>query len=156
MTNQDNLRQFKIDLREFAEEIVPEAIVRVQKGVALDILRRLIQKSPVGNPKLWKGKAPKGYTGGTFRGFWQAYVATDPGDGAPPPAKGTRPRSASATEADARSKIAGVKLGETIYIVNGLPYATRLNQGWSSQAPAGFFELAVAEVANKVAEEFRA
>jgi len=33
-----------------------------------------------------------------------------------------------------------------LYIVNGLPYIKRLNEGWSEQAPAGFVEMAVAEV----------
>ena len=155
MTNADNARSFKIDLRQFAEEIVPEALLRVQKGVALDILRRLVLKSPVGNPSLWKRKAPKGYTGGTFRGFWQAYVAVDPGDGVPAPKRGTRPRTASLTQREAEQRIRSAKLGDTIYIVNGLPYATRLNAGWSKQAPSGFFELAVAETARKVAEDFR-
>lgn len=33
--------------------------------------------------------------------------------------------------------------GQAIYISNNLPYISRLNDGWSAQAPAGFVETAV-------------
>lgn len=42
------------------------------------------------------------------------------------------------------AKIATTKPGQDIYISNNLPYINRLNQGSSSQAPAGFVEEAVA------------
>jgi hypothetical protein len=35
--------------------------------------------------------------------------------------------------------------GKIYYIVNNLPYAQRLDDGWSSQAPAGIIGLALAE-----------
>lgn len=31
-------------------------------------------------------------------------------------------------------------LGQTIYIQNSLPYIVKLNNGWSAQAPSGFFQ----------------
>ena len=37
----------------------------------------------------------------------------------------------------------GWKRGQTIYIVNSLPYARRLEYGWSQQAPSGVFRHAV-------------
>lgn len=147
-TNASNARAFTLDLTKFVSEDLPKIAVQVHLQITLDVLRRLVLKSPVGNPSNWKSKAPKGYVGGTFRGFWQVYAGTDPGNGTPTPAKGTRPRSASAAQTAGASAVAGLVPFSKTYIVNGLPYSERLNNGWSSQAPAGFFELAIAEAVN--------
>lgn len=40
----------------------------------------------------------------------------------------------------------GFKLGMTIYIANGQPYAERLEYGWSQQAPTGVVRVTVASV----------
>ena len=159
-TNTDNARKFALDLSKFVGEEVPKIVVREHQRITLDILSRLVQKSPVGNPDRWKStrygllnkklkrKITKGYIGGTFRGFWQTYAGIDPGTGSPPPPEGTRPRSASETRAAGAAAVRGLVPFSTTHIVNGLPYAERLNTGWSFQAPAGFFELAIAEAVN--------
>ena len=159
-SNVDNARKFALDLSKFVAADVPKAVAQVHQQITLDLLRRLVNKSPVGNPDLWKltrygllkkgikRKLTKGYIGGTFRGFWQVYAGTDPGNGQVPPAKGTRPRSASAAQTAGASAVAGLVPFSKTYIVNGLPYSERLNNGWSTQAPAGFFELAIAEAVN--------
>lgn len=38
----------------------------------------------------------------------------------------------------------GFKLGDTVIISNNLPYAERLENGWSNQAPLGVLKLAIA------------
>lgn len=43
----------------------------------------------------------------------------------------------------ADAKIKQSKPGEAIYLNNNLPYIGRLNDGYSAQAPSGFFEIAV-------------
>lgn len=63
------------------------------------------------------------------------------------------PGSLGDTEADntqaaldqAEAVIRNYKGGEEIHITNNLPYIQRLNDGWSSQAPANFVEQAVLE-----------
>jgi hypothetical protein len=59
---------------------------------------------------------------------------------------GKRPRRAKkgANPEDGFAIIKSAKPGDTIYIVNRLPYMSRLNFGWSRKAPSGFFERAVA------------
>lgn len=37
-----------------------------------------------------------------------------------------------------------------IYVVNDVPYIGRLNDGWSTQAPAGFIQIAVARAVDGV------
>lgn len=146
MTNADNMRQLRIDLRELLEEEIPGALVEVQKQVALSLLDGVKKKSPVGNPSLWKRPAPKGYAGGTFRNFWQLNLSGQVPD---PPA--TRP-TANPSEVGAVA-VATMAPFQTSYIVNGMPYAERLNQGWSTQAPAGFIEVTVQEVVTALATE---
>ncbi len=160
MSNRDNARAFRLVLENFAEEEIPQAMVEFHQRVTLSVLRRLILKSPVGNPDLWKltgygllrkgikKRRVRGYVGGTFRGFWQAYANQDPANGEKPPAKGTRPRTAGAAQTAATRALNGLAPFSVSYIVNGMPYAERLNRGWSTQAPAGFFELAIAEEQN--------
>lgn len=48
--------------------------------------------------------------------------------------------------------------GQTIYITNSLPYANRLEYGWSDQSPQGMVRVTLAEVnsmANKIAVSLR-
>lgn len=51
--------------------------------------------------------------------------------------------SASETIAEAEAKLKNKQPGQTIYISNVLRYIGRLNEGSSTQAPAGFVERAV-------------
>lgn len=43
--------------------------------------------------------------------------------------------------------------GQTIYIINTVPYIGRLNAGWSRQAPAGFIDAARAAAYSAAARE---
>jgi hypothetical protein len=49
----------------------------------------------------------------------------------------------SGNEAQGLAVAARYKLTDTIYISNNLPYIRRLNEGHSTQSPAGFVEAAV-------------
>ncbi len=69
-----------------------------------------------------------------------------------------------ADKSDARAlavlneKVAGWKPGQTIWILNSLPYAKRLEYGWSKQAPGGMVRLAVqnySQTIKKVADQVR-
>ena len=39
--------------------------------------------------------------------------------------------------------LSSFKLGDSVYIANGLPYIRRLNDGHSTQQPEGFIEKAI-------------
>jgi hypothetical protein len=119
VSNADNARRFVLDLEKFASEDIPNAVATFHQAITLDLLRRLINKSPVGNANLWKSKPPKGYVGGTFRGFWQVYTS-DPGNGQTPPKRGTRPRSAGAAVTAGTRAARGIKPFTVSYIVNGM------------------------------------
>lgn len=97
-----------------------EAVVR---KVALDVLNQLGEKSPVDT--------------GRFRGNWMLAInAPDLSNDAAPG------RDANAAGAAA---VTAYRLGGKIYITNNLPYAFRLEYGWSrTQAPNGMVRITVA------------
>lgn len=52
-----------------------------------------------------------------------------------------------------KAKLNGLDVGQVFYFTNSLPYAQRLEYGWSQQAPAGMVRLSVANWQTIVAEE---
>lgn len=105
----------------------------------------LMLKSPVGNPTLWKSPAPKGYVGGRFRANWQFGVGTADTT----TTEGTD-ANGNATLARLKGAIDGAKIGGVWYVTNSLPYAKRLEYGWSKQAPAGFVRLTAQELPDAI------
>jgi hypothetical protein len=59
-------------------------------------------------------------------------------------------KDGSATIAAHASVIGIAKAGQVQYLVNNLPYAQRIEQGWSRQAPVGLVALTVVEWNNIV------
>jgi hypothetical protein len=101
---------------------------------------RLDQRSPVGDATFWKNPAPKGYTGGHFRANWRL------GDGAAPAGEiaGVDP-SGSATQGAIIAAVPEKAAGRIYYLVNNVPYARRIEDGWSRQAPQGLVGLTAIE-----------
>ena len=54
-----------------------------------------------------------------------------------------------------KAKVDGLVEGQVFYFTNSLPYAQRLEYGWSDQAPAGMVRLSVANWQTIVAEEVK-
>lgn len=81
----------------------------------------------------------KGYVGGRFRGNWMLSVSF--------PSKATTEaiRGVSETIDAGSAALDGFESGPSIFIMNNLPYALRLENGWSSQAPLGMVAVTVVE-----------
>jgi hypothetical protein len=109
---------------------------RLRRGV-----KRARRKSARTLAKEFPLQSGKGYVGGRFRGNWQTSVgsaATGAIDQVDPSGRGTMAAAAAA--------LASFQAGPPIYIMNNLPYGTRLEyEGWSKQAPAGMVRITVAE-----------
>ena len=75
---------------------------------------------------------------GRFRGNWQPAVGRAVGG----TIEAVDPSGATVT-AKVQSVTGQVKAGDVIYMVNNLPYAQRLEDGWSKQAPSGMVALTV-------------
>jgi hypothetical protein len=102
-------------------------------------------RSPVGDAKYWTHPAPKGYAGGRFRGNWQMSIGS--------PASGSLDvvdPGGQATRASHVAVLAAARAGQVIYLMNNLPYAKRIEEGWSRQAPIGVVAVTVVEWNNIV------
>jgi len=92
------------------------------RGTLFGLSSRIIKESPVDT--------------GRFRGNWQASI------GSPASATTSRLDSTGAGSInDVAVTVQGLKLGQTFYLANNLPYARRLEYGYSKQAPSGFLRI---------------
>lgn len=138
-----NRKAFEVALDEFVKEEIPKAQLKLQKKIAIDLLGKIIEKNPVGNPDLWKTKyPPKGYVGGRSRGNWQISV------GASPPNNDIDriDPTGGLAEAAGFADISVARPGQTIWIYNNVRYIKRLEDGWSKQAPLGMVAVSLAEI----------
>jgi len=136
-----NYRQFAMELSAMAAD-VPQQANRFKRRMALEILRRVVQRSPVGDANYWQSPPPKGYTGGHFRGNWQVGIGEPPSGEVP----GTDP-GGQYTAAAGLGELGRVQPGQDVYITNNVPYAERLEDGWSwRQAPQGIVRVTLAEM----------
>lgn len=126
---------FALDLAKFAEK-AGERADEVVGTIVVQIAAELDRRSPVGDAVYWKHPAPKGYVGGHFRANWQLGVSAMPGG----EVAGVDP-SGSATQARIGAAIPDEAAGLVYYIANNVPYATRIEYGWSRQAPQGLVGL---------------
>lgn len=94
------------------------------RKIALGAFTEVIMMSPVDT--------------GRFRGNWQ--VSVGPELEYIPPVDDEDP-SGSATVAYTKSIVDTLNAGDTVWLVNNLPYAGPLEYGWSKQAPGGMVRL---------------
>ena len=127
MATSPNAAHFKLALDKIYDEVVEEEVVRVTKKLALEALKRVIQKSPVKT--------------GQFRGNWN--VSVEDRD-----EKTTTDRDPEGTKALLRgiATINGLGKARPIFVTNALPYAMRLENGYSKQAPLGMVAVTFAEL----------
>jgi len=124
---------FSVDIRKWTEGAKDKVDVVIRK-VALEMFSRVIQKSPVDT--------------GRFKGNWQVAIGSVP--------SGTveiDDKEGTATIAKVTAATLELKAGQTIYLVNNLPYANRLEYGHSKQAPNGMVRLTLLEF-NQVVDWF--
>lgn len=111
----------------------------VVRKVILDVGTRIVEKSPVGDPDYWAFPAPPGYVGGRFRANWQyqfGHVPSGVVDEVSP---------SGAVSISSLNKVFSAPVAGIHFIANNLPYAQRLENGWSRQAPRGMVTLTLVE-----------
>lgn len=127
---------FSADLRKFCHTEAPEKTNRIVRTVVIEIANRVVLRSPVGDAQYWQSPAPAGYVGGRFRGNWQYGFGMPPGGTIERVDKSGRETLGALQSALALGSLAGVH-----WIANNLPYAERIESGWSGQAPQGVVAL---------------
>lgn len=138
--------KFVADLSAFCRKANGNMNAVVRK-VVIDIGTRIVMRSPVGDGTLWKNPPPAGYVGGRFRANWQYGENVKP--------KGDLPDIDPSGQKSIQRILSGIKQETAAlsvhYLTNNLPYAMRLETGWSKQAPGGMVVLAVLEFQGTVA-----
>jgi len=114
---------FEQQLRRIEEDILRRQSQVVRK-ITMDVFNNVIQMSPVDT--------------GRFRGNWQ--VATG---SAPTGTVDLEDPSGNTVTAQVAGEVQGMEPGDVVYLVNNLPYAQPLEDGWSQQAPGGMVALTV-------------
>ena len=130
---------FTLDMKKFTEKATGNIELAI-KAVVAGVAESIIEKSPVGDASYWKTPAPKGYTGGRFRGNW------DYGFNAAPNAEyNVIDKSGAISKGRIEGKLAGKKMaGNVHWLANNLPYAQAIEDGHSwHQAPQGVVKLTV-------------
>jgi len=95
----------------------------VTRKVAIELQTAMILKSPVDT--------------GRFRANWACGIGAVNTSIANQPGADAKGQTATALQ--------GWKAGQTIWLTNSLPYARRLEYGWSKQAPSGMVRLSIQE-----------
>lgn len=131
-------KTFALDLSKLIEKTKGKIDLVVRK-IVLDMGTRIVLRSPVGDGKYWISRPPKGYTGGRFRANWQY------GEGAVPAGVVNAIDKTGQISLRSIMKIAPQAGGKVHYITNNLPYAQRIENGWSRQAPKGMVDLTLIE-----------
>lgn len=119
--------RWSIPLDKLAEKVKADLRTVARKATA-DVFRAVVLRSPVDT--------------GRFRANWNvsygepAFAVT-----------GSTDKDRGALEA---ARALTLDVGGVVYLANGLPYAYRLEHGWSKQAPAGMVRVAVQEFGDYV------
>lgn len=123
---------FQAKFRRLLDKAGANAELVVRKSV-LELQTMMIERSPVDS--------------GRFKSNWQAGLGT------------TNTETSAAAGSDAESRtlavLEGWRPGQTIFLSNSMPYAKRLEEGWSKQAPAGMVRLSVQAYGQAIAEVLR-
>ena len=142
---------FSVDVGNWCRNVAPDWIHLVTKRIVFECAERALFRSPVGDASYWKNpeSAPPGYTGGRFKGNWQyQYGRTASG------VLETIDKSGDATLGKIRTSFVAQFGVHTIS--NNLPYAQRIEDGWSRRlAPRGIVRLIELEMPSIAREAMR-
>lgn len=123
---------FSADITRFIKKSERNAEVAVRK-ITMELLSKVVLKSPVDT--------------GRFRGNWFTGLNYAPQD-----TSAIVDKTGSESISRGNSVVGKYTMrDDAIYIANNLPYAYRLETGYSKQAPRGMARLSVMEISSKYA-----
>lgn len=127
-----------VDPSEWGKDTAKKFDTLVQQ-VAIEVFVKIILRSPVDT--------------GRFRANWQVSIGDVP--------EGTlllEDKTGTATIARVHAEAMNLQAGDTITLTNNLPYAGKLEEGYSQQAPEGMVELTVQDfpdIVNRIANRMK-
>jgi len=131
---------FSLDLKKFADKFEKKSDIVVRK-IILDISRKIVFRTPVGDADFWASKPPIGYVGGRARANWQH------GESLGSSVLDKVDKSGSKTLSLISGSVGHQPAGKKHYLFNNVPYIIPLEEGKLSprQAPNGMVGLTVLE-----------
>jgi hypothetical protein len=120
---------------------VAQDVQKIQQSLSQKTSQLLVLLMAETDARL-KMKSPVLY--GRFRASWTIGVGQIDPSVAPEPAPGQH-------VATPEPRIPAITVGQTYYHANSLPYARRLEYGWSKKAPGGMVRIVAAEVPGIIA-----
>jgi hypothetical protein len=135
---------FIADMKVFQQRVLPKTFVAFQKYIALELYKRIMQKTPVDM--------------GTLRGSWTISVgsqdrmpANKESDAKSFEGEYAGQKLTASERADFKTAVAGMqelKIGQIVWINNAMPYVLRIEfDGHSSvKAPAGMVQISINEL----------
>jgi len=142
-----NLPEFQRKIKAFGDVDVPKELQRVMQTASIFALRRVVGRTPVGDPGSWAPQSlppPPGYEPGRARGGWQVGInrTTETDINRIDP-------SGNTTIAAGILLIKQAKAFDEVLIYNNVPYILELENGYSQQAPTGMVRLTIADLAGR-------
>jgi hypothetical protein len=135
-----NFEEYKAKMKE-NEMLALKACENTINATVTDMYKKIVERTPVGDPSLWKSPAPTGYVPGKLKASWSINFNNIQRDDKGQFASGTQ-----ITEAHGLSLSITNPGNQTVAISNNAIYAQRIEYGsWSTQAPAGMMRVTVSE-----------
>lgn len=135
-TNVDQfLKKFKVN-----QQLALDASAKTINNTLLQMYKKIVERTPVGDPSLWNWPAHKDYHPGTLRKSWTISF-----NGVQRNVTGQFASSAQVLGNNGLSFKIGNGKTQVAVISNPMPYAQRVETGWSTQAPQGMMRITIAE-----------
>jgi len=122
----DELKRFNAQVGDFTSKLVPEEVIRFQRRIVLELLRRVVLKTPVDT--------------GRARGGWQTSIGK-PAIGDSPPQK-----VAASVVVQANSVLKSLQPFQVVWLSNNVDYISYLEDGSSNQSPLGMVAISIQEI----------
>lgn len=139
---------FSQQMKKWAEK-TNRSIEKTVEDTFVNLSTTMLIRTPVGDPSLWQSPPPPTYVPGSLVNNWFSSIIG-------PIINDRRPQNASGSDSLAQIDLIGSKApGNIAFFVNPLPYARRVEFGWSTQAPQGMVRLTVNDFQNTVKRSIR-
>lgn len=126
------VKSFNKAVTRFAKKLPQEHLVPFHKKLVLEVLTRVVQKTPVDT--------------GRARGNWQTTINTLPTGETGETDTSSYVGGGSATINKGLAALAHLKPYQVVWISNNVPYILALERGHSKQAPKGMIALSLREI----------
>jgi len=133
-----NAKAFSKEIKTFAEKLVPQEFRLFQRKIALDLLTKIVIKTPVDL--------------GTLRGNWQVDIDT-----LPEGELDVKDKGGGDTIQKGLAQLSELRgpgsITQTVFLANNLPYAVPIEDGHSRRASMGMVALSIQEIETAFKEE---